>query len=120
MMGAKARLAGVLAVLALLASCGPAYRGEPLYGPLDTTDPQVALGEQLYNVNCQQCHPGGNRGLAFSINDKPLTAGMIKFQVRNGLGVMPSFSEERISDTELDALVSYLMALKQNDRETRD
>lgn len=119
-MGIKIRLAGVIAVLVVLASCGPAYRGEPLYGPLDTSDPEVALGEQVFYANCQQCHPGGSRGLAFALNDKPLTGGLIKFQVRNGLGVMPSFSEERISDAELDALVRYLMALKRKDREIRE
>jgi mono/diheme cytochrome c family protein len=44
-----------------------------------------------------------------------LPGGLIEFQVRNGLGVMPAFSEEQIGDAELDALVAYLMALKRKD-----
>jgi hypothetical protein len=36
----------------------------------------------------------------------------MKFQVRHGLGAMPSFDEERISDQHLDQLISYLQALR--------
>lgn len=108
-----------LIVAALLAGCGPAYRGEPLYGPLGAADPRVALGEVVFFAHCHQCHPGGAGGLGFGINDKPLPAGLIEFQVRNGLGVMPAFPEDRISDEELDALVAYLLALRRHGAEAR-
>lgn len=114
------RFAWSLVALALLAACGPAYRGEPIYGPLNPADSKTALGEQVFYANCHQCHPGGAGGLGFGINDKPLPGGLIKFQVRNGLGVMPAFSEERISDEQLDALVAYLYALRRNDREPQE
>lgn len=104
--------------LLLLAACAPAYRGEPIVGPLDISNPQVALGERVFAANCNQCHPGGAQGVGLSLNDKPLPAGIIKFQVRNGLGVMPSFSRARISDEELDALTAYLLALRANENET--
>ncbi|MEX2542963.1 MAG: cytochrome c [Trueperaceae bacterium] len=104
-----------LLALLLLVACGPAYRGEPLYGPLNVSDPQVAHGEQVFDAHCHQCHPGGDAGLGFGINDKPLPGWLIKFQVRHGLGAMPSFSQEQIDDEELDALVAYLFALRRHD-----
>lgn len=106
----------LLLALLLLAACGPAYRGEPLYGPLNVADVKVAQGEQVFYANCHQCHPGGTAGLGFGINDKPLPGWLIEFQVRNGLGSMPSFSEEQIDDEELDALVAYLVALRRHNR----
>ncbi|MDQ3458966.1 MAG: cytochrome c [Deinococcota bacterium] len=108
-------LAGGLALTGV--GCGPAYRGEPILGALDISEPQVALGQRVFYANCQQCHPGGAGGLGFALNNKPLTSGMIKFQVRNGIGAMPSFSAERIGDEELDALVVYLARLREHGSE---
>ena len=104
----------VAALLLVLAACGPAYRGEPLRGPLVTADPQVLTGERVFHAHCHQCHPGGAGGLGFALNDKPLPGGLIAFQVRNGLGAMPAFSPEEIPDAELDALVTYLLALRRH------
>lgn len=117
----RGRILALLAVTLLagalvLASCGPAYRGEPLYGPLVADDPRVAHGEQVFYRNCHQCHPGGSGGLGFALNDKPLPGWLIKFQVRNGIGSMPGFSEEQIDDRELDDLVRYLFALRRHGR----
>lgn len=116
MITATSCLRGAVVVLALLllSACGPAYRGEPLYGPLAASDPQVVLGEEVFYANCHQCHPGGSGGLGFAINDKPLPGWLMRFQVRNGLGAMPAFSEEQISDAELNALVAYLVALRRH------
>lgn len=47
-------------------------------------------------------------GLAPSIINKPLPGFMIKFQVRNGLGAMPSFKKERLSKDELNDVVAYI------------
>jgi mono/diheme cytochrome c family protein len=49
-----------------------------------------------------------------SINDKPLPEFLMKTQVRVGLGAMPSFSREQISDQELDDVVRFLKALRGN------
>jgi mono/diheme cytochrome c family protein len=102
----------LLGGLLLLASCGPAYRGEPLYGPMTLSEPQEQLGQRVFDRRCHSCHPGGAGGLGPSLNDKPLPAGLIKFQVRHGLGVMPAFSEEEITDEELQALVRYMELLR--------
>src|SRR3546814_14577651 len=73
-----------------------------------SADPQVALGERVFMRECSVCHPRGEAGLAPGINNKPLPEFLIKFQVRNGLGAMLSFSEEHVSPEELDAIVEYL------------
>ncbi|HEY9552835.1 c-type cytochrome [Allosphingosinicella sp.] len=96
-----------LALLALSA-CGSARRSVPVAGPMAIADPQVALGERVFMRECSVCHPRGEAGLAPGINNKPLPEFLIKFQVRNGLGAMLSFSEEHVSPEELDAIVEYL------------
>ena len=65
-------------------------------------------------AKCQQCHPGGEAGLGPALNDKPLPEFLKKFQVRHGLGTMPSFSEKEISDQQLEDLMEYLKALRRN------
>lgn len=65
-------------------------------------------GQGIFMINCNRCHPGGMGGLAPSIINKPLPGFMIKFQVRNGLGAMPSFKKERLSKDELNDVVAYI------------
>lgn len=106
------RVSLVLLLAGLLASCGPAYRGEPLYGPHAFSDPRVVEGERVFAAQCHECHPGGDAGLGFAINNRPLPGWAIALQVRTGIGAMPSFDEERLSDEELDAVIAYLMELR--------
>ena len=103
-------LTGVL--LAGLAGCGSARRGAPVQPALTLSEPQAEHGQRVFMTFCNGCHPGGSNGLAPAINNKPLPAFAIRYQVRHGLGVMPAFSEEVISEEELDALVEYLFALR--------
>lgn len=110
----------LLLLLVVLVNCAPAYRGEPIVGPLNTSDLQVALGQHVFDAHCHECHPGGAAGLGPGINDKPLPGPLIEFQVRNGLGVMPAFSEEQITEEELDALVAYLLTLREHSMKARD
>ena len=102
----------LFAAVLLLTGCGPERRDEPLAGPLSSDDPRVALGHRVFSQHCHQCHPGGAAGLAPSINDKPLPVNLMKTQVRKGLGLMPAFSEQEISDEQLDAVIRYLKALR--------
>ena len=69
-------------------------------------------GQEVFMNHCNFCHPGGGAGLGLAINNKPLPAAMIAFQVRNGIGAMPAFSKTKISDEELSALIDYLVALR--------
>ena len=107
----KHRYIAIAASVLILGACS-ARRGEPLYGPLNISDPAIAHGQQVFMRECHQCHPGGEAGLGPAINNKPLPGFLIRFQVRNGLGAMPAFSDDEISSTELDELLEYLKALR--------
>lgn len=92
--------------------CGSARRGEPLVGALNVSFPPVAEGQKVFVIHCHQCHPGGEGGQGPALNNKPLPAFLMKLQIRNGLGAMPGFSKEKISDAELDNLIAYIMAVR--------
>jgi mono/diheme cytochrome c family protein len=105
-----------LAICGVIATaCGTARRREPLRVPA-AMDARAARGQLVFMTNCHQCHPGGEAGLAPAINDKPFPEFLKKFQVRHGLGAMPSFSSARISDAELDDLMQYLHTLRRSTR----
>jgi mono/diheme cytochrome c family protein len=101
--------------LPLLAACSTAHRGEPFTTPVPTRAPEEALGEEVFMQHCHSCHPGGESGVAPSLHNRPLPAPMIRMQVRVGMGAMPRFSEEVISDDELDALITYLLLARRTD-----
>lgn len=102
------------AAVVAAAACS-ARRGEPLgYARSGHPDPRVADGRVVFMQHCHKCHPGGEAGLGPAINDKPLPEFLMKTQVRVGLGAMPSFHRDEISDKELDDLIRYLKALRGN------
>ncbi|WP_158069967.1 c-type cytochrome [Cnuella takakiae] len=110
-MNSKAASAIVL-FLVVLASCA-VRKSEPVKGtyfqPKNST---VARGEQLYMIHCQKCHPGGEAGLGPAINANPAPQFLKRFQVRHGLGVMPSFKPEEISRADLHAISKYMKQWK--------
>lgn len=114
-----AATAGAMTILGLLAcaACSSARRGEPLVGPFTARGEAELTGRRVFMRACHECHPGGMAGVGPSINDKPLPRWLIRFQVRNGLGAMPSFDESKISGEELDALADYLVALRKQSPE---
>lgn len=107
--------ASLAAALLLPIGCGSARRSEPLVGEKPLPNAEIALGQRVFDVSCSQCHPGGEGGLGPALNNKSLPAWLIRFQVRNGLGVMPSFSSQQISGAELDALTRYMVWLRRQD-----
>lgn len=102
------------ALLSLTSGCGSARRSEPLMGPLRLAEPGLVAGRQVFSTHCQQCHPGGEAGLGPALNDKPLPEFLMRLQVRQGLGVMPGFSEKEISDAEMKDLLAYVKALRRH------
>jgi mono/diheme cytochrome c family protein len=109
-------LLSVAAALAYAsAGCGASRWNTPYTRELVASDPQVALGERVFAAHCHQCHPGGAGGLGPSINDKPLPVALIKTQVRKGLGAMPAFQDDEITDEQVDAIAVYLKALRSLD-----
>lgn len=104
-------LAGIL-LLITAAGCSSARRGEPITGPLQYPSPGVANGEKAFQRHCSQCHPGGEAGLGPAINNKPLPAFLMKYQVRRGLGAMPSFDKQVLTGAELDDIIAYIKTLR--------
>ncbi|HEV7373067.1 cytochrome c [Arenibaculum sp.] len=99
-------------LVALVAACGTARRGPPAAEL--SLGPAAQRGELVFMAQCNQCHPGGEGGLGFALNNKPLPGSLIAFQVRNGLGAMPAFPETVISERELADLVAYLLELRRS------
>lgn len=104
----------VLSVAPVLFSACSVRRSEPIKGELAITDPAVKNGQVVYMKHCQKCHPIGESGLGPSVNSNPAPQFVKRFQVRHGLGVMPSFSDEVISDANLKDISKYMKALKKN------
>jgi mono/diheme cytochrome c family protein len=98
-----------------LIGCRSVRRGEPIVGPLSSSDPAVQHGKIIFMRQCNSCHPGGEGGLGPGLNDKPLPVFAMKLQVRTGIvgfGVMPSFDQHKIPSEDLDDLMQYLKALR--------
>lgn len=107
-----------LSLLALLldaTGCHTTRRGEPMTGPMQSTDPKVEHGRLVFLQNCYQCHPGGEAGLGPALNNKPAPVFLMKTQVRLGLGAMPRFSKKQIPQSDLDDLMAYVIALRKAD-----
>ena len=108
----------VLLIAILLASTNflPACRSrrsEPIIGrPHVITNSKVKHGQEVYMKNCQPCHPGGEAGLGPSINANPAPGFIKRFQVRHGLGVMPAFKQDTLSQKDVAAVSKYMKALK--------
>jgi len=94
----------------LLENCSP-RKSLPIAGPVSLNDREKE-GEKIFMEHCQRCHPQGEAGLGPGIHWAPGFAK--KFQVRHGVGAMPAFGDEHISDKELNQLMEYLKAMKQN------
>jgi mono/diheme cytochrome c family protein len=95
-----------------LAGCHPVRRSEPIVGPMSLADSNLLRGRLLFDRHCYKCHLEGEGGMGPIINDKPLPKFLMRFQVRVGLGTMPGFTKEQISDEELDAIVDYIVFLR--------
>ena len=102
----------LLTLAAMLPACAPVQRGEPTMEPVQLMDASARRGRLVFDTHCYKCHTQGEGGMAPIINEMPLPKFLMGFQVRNGLGVMPAFSSEEISDRELEDLLNYLVALR--------
>jgi mono/diheme cytochrome c family protein len=104
-------VASVVLLASLLAGCGSPRRSEPVVGPL-ALDEHLERGRHAFDQHCYKCHTGGEGGMGPIINDKPLPKFLMRLQTRAGIGAMPSFSKDEISDQELEALLDYLVAVR--------
>jgi mono/diheme cytochrome c family protein len=116
MVASKVLVAGSVAAAALmLTACGSARRSEPIKGAVVIDDPRVARGRLVWMNKCNRCHPGGEAGLGPAVNDKPLPEFLIATQIRVGLGAMPSFSKQDLSDSDVAAVIAYMKAKRRAD-----
>jgi mono/diheme cytochrome c family protein len=99
-------------ILVNISSC-VVRKGEPLtQKTFLPKNERVALGERVFMANCQKCHPGGEGGLGPAINANPAPQFIKRFQMRHGLGVMPSFKKVEISKNDLHDISKFLHAWK--------
>ena len=97
-------------ILFLLYGCSP--KVIPPGERVEMVQSEHALqGRKIFMSYCNSCHPGGTSGLGPSLINKPLPGFAIRFQVRNGLGVMPAFSKEVLSEKEVDRIIAYIKEL---------
>jgi len=117
-LGAKRNVIGAACVsigVSILIGCSHSMpRRDDLVAPRpDLDNARLALGHQVFVANCNQCHPGGSGGEGPALNNKGFVpASLIRFQVRHGMGAMPRFSHQRLSDHELNAVIAYIQALQ--------
>jgi putative copper resistance protein D len=110
-------LGGGLIVLSLLPTAGQAEGN-----PIDSTPESIALGQMLYQQNCQQCHGVDGRGDGPLAADLPVTPADFRVHIpyhqdefffrvmTNGLGsVMPGFGES-LTDDERWHILNYLQS----------
>ena len=73
----------------------------------------TSRGQEVFARYCNTCHPGGGRGVGPSLVMKNYGADEIKAVVRHGKAQMPGFGEKVIGDDDLNALVDYIMGMRQ-------
>lgn len=105
-------VAAIVLGLGALGACGAKQRGEPAGPPVRPDTVAEARGARLFDQHCYPCHPGGEAGLGPALNDKPLPAFAIQLQIREGIGAMPAFDHDHLTDDEVDAIVAYVEELR--------
>jgi mono/diheme cytochrome c family protein len=101
----------VITITGINISCS-SRKSIPIAGARTLTDPHEKNGQAKFMQYCNKCHPQGEAGLGPALNSNPAPKFIKAFQVRHGLGVMPSFKKDEISDEELKDITSYLSALR--------
>lgn len=103
---------GTLVIAGIGGGCGRSQRGEPQGPEVRPDNPTEARGERLFGRFCYQCHPGGAGGLGPALNDKPLPEAAIRIQIRQGVGAMPAFDGDLLTDDEVAAIAKYVQELR--------
>lgn len=115
-----ARTAATVAALAVCAAAGVANAADKTA----VAAAKLAQGEKVFAYWCATCHstgpgmPGtqalqakyGGKLPALLLERKDLAAPQIAVFVRNGVSVMAQFRKTEISDADLDALTTYIVA----------
>jgi mono/diheme cytochrome c family protein len=102
----------IFLIIGLFIACS-VRKSEPITQKKFTPDgDRIANGQQVFMMQCQKCHPGGEAGLGPSVNGNIAPQFIKRFQMRHGIGVMPSFKTDEISRKNLRDVSKYLRAWK--------
>ena len=104
---------GIATTGLLVIGCGGGSAGtttaanvEDYAGPIASKD--ISTGEEVFATFCEGCHPGGDEGKGPTLMDIDWDAGLMRAQIRLGSGKMPDFGEDKISNSDLEALLAYM------------
>ena len=107
------QIAGLAAYIGSLAP-GPAI---PTAEQYDYADADVALGGELFRINCAQCHQAAGEGGAltqgkYAPNLMAATPKEIYTAMLTGPQSMPVFSDAQLSTEDKQAIIGYVRALQ--------
>jgi len=105
----------VLLLGSLGVACGSGRQSAPLDGELKLNAEQ-RQGQVLFHKFCHQCHPHGEAGLGPAINTNPAPLVAVRLQVRAGLGAMPAFPDSLIPDRDLQQLLAFVDAQREQSK----
>lgn len=114
-MGMKLILGMMIGTLAIAYGCSKESTGTTAYSledfdyPIGSTD--VAAGTEVYAEFCEGCHPGGEEGDGPKIAGAEASPSQVRWKVRSGGDDMPAFGPDKISDADLETLLSYAVTL---------
>ena len=103
---------GILAGIVSISCSAP--KTKPYAEVVTLPTEQLQNGRILFDNYCASCHPEAMSDVGLAIINKPLPKALIKFQIRNGIGVMPAFNEEQLSDEQVENIAEYLHYLRTN------
>jgi len=66
-------------------------------------------GQQLFNSKCTMCHSLDQKTMGPTVKSMNTDADSLRTSLTMGKNMMPAF-EKKLSGTEIDALVDYLIA----------
>ena len=120
--------------IALLTVIGLAVMGLNVAAGQGAATQEIERGASVYTYWCATCHspgPGmpGTQALQVKYDGNPpavlterpdLTSEFVSVIVRTGISVMPPFRKTEITDAELAALGSYVVATARGSRQDQD
>ena len=65
----------------------------------------------MFDATCGDCHPGGEADVGPSLIETSHTPARLRKQIREGSGKMRPFSEKRLSNDEMEAVLAYLASI---------
>lgn len=102
------RCFSLLAMALLVSAC--AARGPAVSAENDSPEALARRGEQLFRENCNACHPSGGKGVGPAL-ERSLARESAVTQIRDGFGLMPGFGEDKLSASDVDAVLAYVDGL---------